>query len=286
MADTHARGLVQPKPRRFGWLLVLMASVVEDHLHQFQIAGTTCMEPDPDGDDWRMEFEKKRGILISKLLPKSGQRTRWIYEYDFVPTRGLRWHLGLCRLPVELHNRCRTVQNPLHGTQHANRDCAEPLRRWQTQHRTPCLKIADRPLSGSRDAGGSRTRFKPLCRRLPCRLAPASLAVRRRWANGCTIFLLDTNSTSKVRSSPRRGDRTLKASASLFRPMAVRQIQSNCAELYFSSTYRRCRRWRSRNERKSRNSRPSQTAPISHLSTTAIGWCAGRRNKTTSGNAQ
>ena len=53
------------------------------HLHQFQIAGTTYMEPDPDGDDWGMEFENERGILISKLLPKSGQRTRWIYEYDF-----------------------------------------------------------------------------------------------------------------------------------------------------------------------------------------------------------
>jgi hypothetical protein len=53
------------------------------HLHQFEIAGTTYMEPDPDGDDWGMEFEDEKGIRISKLLPKSGQRTRWIYEYDF-----------------------------------------------------------------------------------------------------------------------------------------------------------------------------------------------------------
>lgn len=53
------------------------------HLHQFQISGTTYMEPDPDGDDWGMEFEDERGIVISKLLPKSGERTRWIYEYDF-----------------------------------------------------------------------------------------------------------------------------------------------------------------------------------------------------------
>ncbi|HVA46493.1 MAG TPA: plasmid pRiA4b ORF-3 family protein [Pirellulales bacterium] len=53
------------------------------HLHQFEIAGTTYMEPDPDGDDWGMEFEDERGILISKLLPQSGERTRWLYEYDF-----------------------------------------------------------------------------------------------------------------------------------------------------------------------------------------------------------
>lgn len=52
------------------------------HLHLFEIAGTTYMEPDPDGDDWGMEFEDERRMLISKLLPKSGKRTRWIYEYD------------------------------------------------------------------------------------------------------------------------------------------------------------------------------------------------------------
>lgn len=30
-----------------------------------------------------MEFEGQRRILISKLLPRSGGRTRWIYEYGF-----------------------------------------------------------------------------------------------------------------------------------------------------------------------------------------------------------
>lgn len=53
------------------------------HLHQFEIAGTNYLEPSPDGDDWDMEFEDERGIVISTLLPKSGKRTRWIYEYDF-----------------------------------------------------------------------------------------------------------------------------------------------------------------------------------------------------------
>ncbi|HVX15912.1 MAG TPA: plasmid pRiA4b ORF-3 family protein [Pirellulales bacterium] len=53
------------------------------HLHLFEIVGTTYMEPDPDGDDWGMEFEDERGVLLSKLLPKSAKRVRWIYEYDF-----------------------------------------------------------------------------------------------------------------------------------------------------------------------------------------------------------
>lgn len=53
------------------------------HLHQFEINGKRYMEPDPDGDDWGLEFEDERNLLVSKLLPKSGQRTRWIYEYDF-----------------------------------------------------------------------------------------------------------------------------------------------------------------------------------------------------------
>ena len=52
------------------------------HLHLFEIAGMTFMEPDPEGDDWGMEFEDESGVLISKLLPKSGKRNRWIYEYD------------------------------------------------------------------------------------------------------------------------------------------------------------------------------------------------------------
>ncbi len=53
------------------------------HLHLFEIGKTTYMEPDPDGDDWGIEFEDERGVLLSKLLPKSAKRTEWVYEYDF-----------------------------------------------------------------------------------------------------------------------------------------------------------------------------------------------------------
>jgi hypothetical protein len=35
------------------------------HLHQFEIAGLTFMEPDPDGDDWGMEFEDERETCSS-----------------------------------------------------------------------------------------------------------------------------------------------------------------------------------------------------------------------------
>jgi hypothetical protein len=53
------------------------------HLHQFEIDGVTYSQPAPDGDDFGMEFEDERGVLLSKLIPKSGRRSRWIYEYDF-----------------------------------------------------------------------------------------------------------------------------------------------------------------------------------------------------------
>jgi hypothetical protein len=53
------------------------------HLHQFQIDGTWYSQPDPDGDDFGMEFEDETHVLLSKLLRKSAKRNRWIYEYDF-----------------------------------------------------------------------------------------------------------------------------------------------------------------------------------------------------------
>jgi len=59
----------------FGWW--------DYHLHQFEIDGEQYSQPAPDGDDFDLEFEDETQVLLSNLLPKSGKRTRWIYEYDF-----------------------------------------------------------------------------------------------------------------------------------------------------------------------------------------------------------
>jgi hypothetical protein len=53
------------------------------HLHQFDIDGEQYSQPAPDGDDFGMEFKDEAGVLLSKLIPKSGRKSRWIYEYDF-----------------------------------------------------------------------------------------------------------------------------------------------------------------------------------------------------------
>ena len=53
------------------------------HLHQFEIDGLHYSQPAPDGDDFGMDFEDETDVLLSKLLPKSAKRIRWIYEYDF-----------------------------------------------------------------------------------------------------------------------------------------------------------------------------------------------------------
>lgn len=53
------------------------------HLHQFEIDGERYSEPAPDGDDFGMDFKDETRVLISTLLPKSGGRTKWVYEYDF-----------------------------------------------------------------------------------------------------------------------------------------------------------------------------------------------------------
>jgi hypothetical protein len=53
------------------------------HLHQFEIGGELYSQPAPDGDDFGMEFKDETKVLLSKLIPKSGRRSRWVYEYDF-----------------------------------------------------------------------------------------------------------------------------------------------------------------------------------------------------------
>jgi hypothetical protein len=53
------------------------------HLHQFEIDGVQYSQPAPDGDDFDMDFEDETQVVLSKLLPKSAKRSRWVYEYDF-----------------------------------------------------------------------------------------------------------------------------------------------------------------------------------------------------------
>jgi Plasmid pRiA4b ORF-3-like protein len=53
------------------------------HLHQFEIDGVQYSQPAPDGDDFDMDFEDETDVLLSKLIPKSSRKSRWIYEYDF-----------------------------------------------------------------------------------------------------------------------------------------------------------------------------------------------------------
>jgi hypothetical protein len=59
----------------FGWW--------DYHLHQFKIDGAWYSVPAPDGDDFGFEFEDETDVLLSQMLPKSAERTRWLYEYDF-----------------------------------------------------------------------------------------------------------------------------------------------------------------------------------------------------------
>ena len=53
------------------------------HLHQFEIDGVQYSQPAPDGDDFDMGFEDETLVGLSKLIPKSAKKTRWVYEYDF-----------------------------------------------------------------------------------------------------------------------------------------------------------------------------------------------------------
>lgn len=53
------------------------------HLHQFLIDGERYGLPDPDDFDFGDAMVDESDVLLSKLIPKSGRCSRWIYEYDF-----------------------------------------------------------------------------------------------------------------------------------------------------------------------------------------------------------
>ena len=59
----------------FGW---------EDfRVHQFEIAGERYGAPVPDDFDFGVKMIDESSVLLSDLLPKSGKRQKWVYEYDF-----------------------------------------------------------------------------------------------------------------------------------------------------------------------------------------------------------
>jgi hypothetical protein len=53
------------------------------HLHQFNIDGERYGPPAPDEMDFELEMIDETDVPLSKLIPKSGRKSRWIYEYDF-----------------------------------------------------------------------------------------------------------------------------------------------------------------------------------------------------------
>jgi hypothetical protein len=53
------------------------------HLHQFLIDGERYGPLAPDGEDFGLEMIDETGVTLGKLIPKSGRKSRWIYEYDF-----------------------------------------------------------------------------------------------------------------------------------------------------------------------------------------------------------
>jgi hypothetical protein len=53
------------------------------HLHLFEIDGLRYGPPPEDDFDDGLEMEDDTRVMLSTLLPKSGKRTRWMYEYDF-----------------------------------------------------------------------------------------------------------------------------------------------------------------------------------------------------------
>jgi len=53
------------------------------HLHHFNINGEQYGPPSPDDFDFGMGTIDEDGVQLSDLLPKSGKKTKWIYEYDF-----------------------------------------------------------------------------------------------------------------------------------------------------------------------------------------------------------
>ena len=53
------------------------------HMHQFDIDGERYGPPAPDDLDFGLEMIDETDVHLSKLIPKSGRKSRWIYEYDF-----------------------------------------------------------------------------------------------------------------------------------------------------------------------------------------------------------
>ena len=53
------------------------------HMHQFDIDGERYGPLAPDDMDFGLEMRDETEVLLSKLIPKSGRKPRWIYEYDF-----------------------------------------------------------------------------------------------------------------------------------------------------------------------------------------------------------
>jgi len=52
------------------------------HMHQFEIDGERYGAPAPDDMDFGLELRDETDVLLSTLVPKSGQRRHWMYEYD------------------------------------------------------------------------------------------------------------------------------------------------------------------------------------------------------------
>jgi hypothetical protein len=53
------------------------------HLHQFDIDGNHYGPPASDDFDCGEDTQDETDVLLSNLIPKSGCKSRWIYEYDF-----------------------------------------------------------------------------------------------------------------------------------------------------------------------------------------------------------
>ena len=53
------------------------------HLHQFIIDGERYGPPAPDDMDFGLEMIDETDVTLGKLIPKSGRKSRCVYEYDF-----------------------------------------------------------------------------------------------------------------------------------------------------------------------------------------------------------
>ncbi|MEQ9379731.1 MAG: plasmid pRiA4b ORF-3 family protein [Pirellulales bacterium] len=53
------------------------------HMHQFLIDGERYGQCSDDEFGFDLEMTDEDEVVLSRLLPKSGQRARWVYEYDF-----------------------------------------------------------------------------------------------------------------------------------------------------------------------------------------------------------